>query len=93
MWTDCGTEHGSLANSRRESRRPSAKRSGSVWTPYLSEVQPHLPAAEVRLVQSEPGLCCGQGVAEADPDPPEGPEVLELDLWVEGAKQRLKAGL
>jgi len=60
---------------------------------YLGEVEPHLLAAEVGLVEAEPGLGCSQSVTEADPHAPERLEVLELDLRVEGPEQGLKAGL
>lgn len=62
-------------------------------TRYLSKVQPHLFPVEVGLVQAESGLGRSQSVAEADPHPPEGLEVLELHLGVEGAEQGLKSDL
>lgn len=61
--------------------------------PYLSKVESHLFAVEVRLVESESRLSCSQSVTEADPDPPERLEVLELHLRVEWAEQGLKTGL
>jgi len=44
-------------------------------------------------MQSESRLGRSQSITEADPDPPEGLEVLELHLWVKGTEQGLKAGL
>lgn len=60
---------------------------------HLCKVQPHLLAVEVRLVQPQPGLGCGQRVAEADPDPPERLEVLERHLRVKGTEQSFEASL
>ena len=61
--------------------------------PYLGEVEPHLFAVEVGLVESQSRLGCGQSVAETDPDPPERLEVLELHLRVERAEQAFETGL
>lgn len=61
--------------------------------PYLGEVEPHLFAVEVGLVESQSRLGRGQSVAETDPDPPERLEVLELHLRVERAEQAFKTGL
>lgn len=60
---------------------------------YLSKVEPHLFAVEVRLVQPEPCFSRNQSVAETDPHPPERLEVLELHLRVKRTEQRLKPGL
>lgn len=60
---------------------------------YLSEVQSHLFAVEVSLVESESCLGCSQSITETDPDSPERLEVLELHLWVERTEQGLKTGL
>lgn len=61
--------------------------------PYLGEVEPHLFAVEVGLVESQSRLGCGQSVAKTDPDPPERLEVLELHLRVERAEQAFETGL
>lgn len=61
--------------------------------PHLGEVQPHLLAVEVRLVQPQPGLGRRQRIAEADPDPPERLEVLERHLRVERAEQSFETTL
>lgn len=50
---------------------------------HLGEVQSHLFAVEVCLVESESRLGSSQSIAETDPDPPERLEVLELHLRVE----------
>lgn len=61
--------------------------------PYLGEVEPHLFAVEVGLVESQSRLSGGQSVTETDPDPPERLEVLELHLRVERAEQAFETGL
>ena len=66
---------------------------GALQRPHLGEVQSHLFAVEVRLVESESRFGRRQRIAETDPDPSEGLEVLELHLWVERAEQSFKTGL
>lgn len=61
--------------------------------PHLGEVQSHLFAVEVGLVESESRFGSSQGVAETDPDPSERLEVLELHLRVKRAEQGFKSGL
>lgn len=50
---------------------------------HLGEVESHLFAVEVSLVESESRFGCSQSIAETDPDPPERLEILELHLRVE----------
>lgn len=61
--------------------------------PHLGEIQSHLFAVEVSLVESESRFGCSQSIAETDPDPSERLEVLELHLWVKRAEQSFKTGL
>ena len=59
----------------------------------LSEVEAHLLAVEVALVEAEPGFGCGQGLAEVDPDATETLKELEGHVRMEGAEQGLETGL
>lgn len=59
----------------------------------LGEIESHLLAVEVGLVQPESRLRRRQSIAETNPDPAERLEVLELDLRVEGPEQGLEIGL
>lgn len=60
---------------------------------HLSEIQFHLLPEKLGLVQPQPGVRGGQGVAEVDSDPLEALEVLEGDVLVVRPEEGFKLGL